>query len=191
MGLEVHQVVWFTKPSNHPAATQLPLRDPELKGDRLLAPLKMGTQNWKTKRSDPVDSLWATEATQRPGRPTIDSPGGLRSHGPRPIRFAPIRPPHGLGPQGTNEKILWMVAISISHPFETMGNHCLLAFAGESPIRGFLGGAGFRPSTVCPVMNSFQNQQGKIKRKHIPKQMEESEWIGQGQGDLEPQTTVG
>ena len=36
----------------------------------------------------------------------------------------------------------------ILHHFETIGNHCLLAFAGESPIQGFLSGAGFRPSTV-------------------------------------------
>ena len=27
------------------------------------------------------------------------------------------------------------------HPFETIGNHCVLAFTGESPIRRFLGGA--------------------------------------------------
>ena len=31
---------------------------------------------------------------------------------------------------------------------ETMRNLCLLAFTGESPIRGFLGGAGCCPSTV-------------------------------------------
>ena len=36
---------------------------------------------------------------------------------------------------------------SISHHLETMQNHCLLVFAGES-LQGFLGGAGFRPSTV-------------------------------------------
>ena len=35
--------------------------------------------------------------------------------------------------------ILWMGAIL--HHFETMGNHCLLAFIGESIIPGFLGGA--------------------------------------------------
>ena len=32
--------------------------------------------------------------------------------------------------------------------FETMGNHCLLVLTEESAFRGFLGGAGFRPSTV-------------------------------------------
>ena len=37
---------------------------------------------------------------------------------------------------------------SISHHLETMGNHCLLVFRGESSFRGFLGGAGLRPSTV-------------------------------------------
>ena len=34
---------------------------------------------------------------------------------------------------------------------ETMGNHCLSVFAGESSSQGFLGGAGFRPSTVLVV----------------------------------------
>ena len=37
----------------------------------------------------------------------------------------------------------------ILHHFATMGNHCWLVFTGESPFQGFLGGAGFRPSTVC------------------------------------------
>ena len=32
--------------------------------------------------------------------------------------------------------------------FETMGRRCLLVFPGESSCQGFLGGAGFRPSTV-------------------------------------------
>ena len=41
--------------------------------------------------------------------------------------------------------ILWMD--EILHHFQTMGNHCLLVFTGESPFQGFLGGAGFRPST--------------------------------------------
>ena len=39
----------------------------------------------------------------------------------------------------------------ISHHLETMGSHCLLVFAGESSFQGSLGGAGFRPSTVCCV----------------------------------------
>ena len=38
-------------------------------------------------------------------------------------------------------------AKSILHHFETMGNHCLLVFAGESSFPKF-GGARFRPSTV-------------------------------------------
>ena len=32
--------------------------------------------------------------------------------------------------------------------FETMGNHCLFVFIGESSFQGFVG-AGFRSSTVC------------------------------------------
>ena len=43
--------------------------------------------------------------------------------------------------------ILWMD--EILHHFETMGNHNLLAFTGESSFQGFLGGAGFCASTVC------------------------------------------
>ena len=35
------------------------------------------------------------------------------------------------------------------HHFEIIGNHCLLVFSSESLFQGFLGGAGFRPSTVC------------------------------------------
>ena len=42
--------------------------------------------------------------------------------------------------------ILWMD--EILHQFETNGNHCSLVFTGESSFQGFLGGAGFRPSTV-------------------------------------------
>ena len=34
----------------------------------------------------------------------------------------------------------------ILHHYETIGNHFLLVFTGES--QSFLGGAGFRPSTV-------------------------------------------
>ena len=37
---------------------------------------------------------------------------------------------------------------SISHHVEAMGNHGLLVFTGESSFQGFLGGVGFRPSTV-------------------------------------------
>ena len=37
-------------------------------------------------------------------------------------------------------------------PRETMGNRCLLVFAGESSFQGFLGGAGFFPSTVWAMM---------------------------------------
>ena len=35
-----------------------------------------------------------------------------------------------------------------SHHFETMGNHCFLVYTWESSIQGFLGGAGYCPSTV-------------------------------------------
>ena len=48
--------------------------------------------------------------------------------------------------RGSNT-IPWMD--EILHHFETMGNYCLLVFTGESPFQGFLGGAGFCPSTVC------------------------------------------
>ena len=44
-------------------------------------------------------------------------------------------------------QLLWMGEIR-SHHLETMGSHCLLVFTGDSSFRGFLGGAGFRPSTV-------------------------------------------
>ena len=44
-----------------------------------------------------------------------------------------------------------MVAKSISHHFETVRNHGSPVFPRESALQGFLGGAGFRPSTVCPV----------------------------------------
>ena len=44
--------------------------------------------------------------------------------------------------------ILWMDEI-LDH-FETMRNHCLLVFTGESSFPGFLGGAAFRSSTVSP-----------------------------------------
>ena len=46
--------------------------------------------------------------------------------------------------------ILWMD--KILHHFETMGNHCLLVFAGELSFQGLLGGAGFCPSTVLSGM---------------------------------------
>ena len=37
---------------------------------------------------------------------------------------------------------------TILHHFQSMGNHCLLVFAGESSFQGFFGGVGFRPSAV-------------------------------------------
>ena len=46
------------------------------------------------------------------------------------------------------QELLWMDEI-LQH-FETMGNHCLLVFTEESSFQGFLGAAGFRPSTVVP-----------------------------------------
>ena len=42
--------------------------------------------------------------------------------------------------------ILWMD--EILHHFETMANHYLLVFIGESSFQVLFGGAGFRPSTV-------------------------------------------
>ena len=47
--------------------------------------------------------------------------------------------------------ILWMN--EILHHLETMGNHCLLVFTGESC------GAGFRPSTVLDFTNSTSSTQ--------------------------------
>ena len=56
-----------------------------------------------------------------------------------------------------------MVAKSPSRTtFFSMGNHCLLVFAGESSFQGFLGGAGFRPSTVWPrSLDSFFSKWSK------------------------------
>ena len=39
------------------------------------------------------------------------------------------------------------------HHFESMVDHCLLVFTGQSSFRGFLGGAGFRPSTVASLFS--------------------------------------
>ena len=47
---------------------------------------------------------------------------------------------------GSKPMVLWMD--KILHQIETMGNNCLLVFTGESASQGFVGGAGFRPSTV-------------------------------------------
>ena len=38
----------------------------------------------------------------------------------------------------------------ILHHFETMGDHCLLVFTGESPFQGFLGGAKW----ISPIHSS-------------------------------------
>ena len=46
-----------------------------------------------------------------------------------------------------NVVLLWMD--EILHHFESMRNHCLLVFTGKSTFQGFLGGVGFRLSTVC------------------------------------------
>ena len=45
-----------------------------------------------------------------------------------------------------NQDILWID--EILHHVETMGNHCALVFTRDKSFQGFLGGAGFRPSTV-------------------------------------------
>ena len=55
-----------------------------------------------------------------------------------------------------------MVAKSILHHFETMGNHGLLVFTGESSFHGLLGGAGFRPSTVVNRQDGMCIAQGKF-----------------------------
>ena len=47
--------------------------------------------------------------------------------------------------------ILWMD--EILHRFETMGNHCLLAFTRQASLQHFLGGARFSPSTVWPWLS--------------------------------------
>ena len=44
---------------------------------------------------------------------------------------------------------------SVSHHFETRGNHCSLVFTGESSFQGSLGGAGFRPSTVWRLCSTY------------------------------------
>ena len=58
----------------------------------------------------------------------------------------PVGGEHRSGERGKRRYCGWTT--SISHPFETKGNHCLLAFTGESSFKGFFGGAGLRPSTV-------------------------------------------
>ena len=45
-------------------------------------------------------------------------------------------------PVGFNVDLLWMN--KILHHLETMKNHCLLVFTGESSFQRFLGGAGCR-----------------------------------------------
>ena len=50
------------------------------------------------------------------------------------------------GSPASQKGTMWMDRIL--HHFETMGNHCLLEFAGKSP-----GGAGFRPSTEGDGLN--------------------------------------
>ena len=54
--------------------------------------------------------------------------------------------PSAFGFLGDEVSILWMD--EILHHLETMGHHCWLVYTGESSFQGFLGGAGFRPSTV-------------------------------------------
>ena len=57
--------------------------------------------------------------------------------------------------------LLWMVAKSISHHYETTGNPCSLVVTGESSVQSFLGGAGFRPSTVGYMTNPNMGCPGK------------------------------
>ena len=49
--------------------------------------------------------------------------------------------PNVIMPGGS--ELLWMVAKSTSHHFETIGSLCWLAFTGESGFQRFSGGAGF------------------------------------------------
>ena len=53
----------------------------------------------------------------------------------------------------------------ILHHFETMGNHCLLVYTGESSFQGFLGGA--RPSTVSPRFIFFPGECA-TRRRVVP-----------------------
>ena len=50
--------------------------------------------------------------------------------------------------------ILWMD--KSLHRFEMMGHQSLLVFTGELSFRGFLDGAGFRPSTECTGIHPSQ-----------------------------------
>ena len=53
----------------------------------------------------------------------------------------------------------------ILHHLETMGNRCLLAFTGESSCQGFLGGAGFCPSTVGQEACKRRRTSGSLRRE--------------------------
>ena len=52
--------------------------------------------------------------------------------------------------------LLWMD--EILHHLETMGNHYLLVFTGESSFQGSFGGAEFRPSTVFLTHSHMKKQ---------------------------------
>ena len=58
--------------------------------------------------------------------------------------------------------MLWMD--EFLHHFETMKNCCPLVVRGESSFQGFLGGAGFRPSTVWPYASSGW----PVRQAHLP-----------------------
>ena len=64
----------------------------------------------------------------------------------------------------------------ILHHFETMGSHCILVVTGESSFQEFLGGAGFRPSTVgfhpnkCLAIVSIRHSGGSGKKRVRPGQ---------------------
>ena len=61
---------------------------------------------------------------------------------------------------------------TILHHIETMGCHCFLVFTGESSFQGFLGGAGFRPSTVGLAFTSLRDSttHGRIRTSGFPLQ---------------------
>ena len=62
-------------------------------------------------------------------------------------------------------KMLWMD--KILHQFETMKKHCLLAFTGKPSFQGFLGGAGFRPSTVGLLQKDGVKQNPKANQPSL------------------------
>ena len=65
----------------------------------------------------------------------------------------------GFPKMGVPPKILW--TDEILHQVETTPNHCLV-LTGESSFQGFLGGARFRPSTVCVCILGSKEQKQQL-----------------------------